>query len=187
MPGGANTMMVEPCSNQPISSPLRRRGVARDDVRAAVAQVQPYVEKLQTNARDQDGRHGHQGEQRARGRSRQRMTARSFLQNSRSTRLQRDGIHVPRVARDVRHLLHAAVVGRVKAVIHARGQPQRREPPAAVVAHQLIVAQQIRQRIRKALRLQHRSVLHPAAGAHQRIAGTRQHARDRRRSAAHRP
>ena len=95
--------------------------------------------------------------------------------------LERDGIHVPRVARDVSHPLHAAVVGSVKTVIHARGQPQRREQPAAVVAHQLIVVQQIRQRIRKALRLQHGSVLHLTACAHQRVAGTRQDAPVRRR------
>ena len=55
-------MMVEPCSNQPISSPLRERGVAGDDVRAAIAQVQQHVEKLEADAGDQDRRHRHQGD-----------------------------------------------------------------------------------------------------------------------------
>ena len=54
--------------------------------------------------------------------------------------LQRDRIDVPGVARDVVDLLHAAVVGRMEAVVHARGQAQRHVLAAAVVAHQLGVA-----------------------------------------------
>ncbi len=118
-------------------------GVAGNDVRAPIAQVQQHVEKLEANARDQDGRHRHQGEQRAR-----RQAAADdgplVLAEQPLDPLERDGIDVPGVARDVIHLLDAAIVGRVKAVVHARGEPQGRELAAAVVAHEFLIAQQVR-------------------------------------------
>ncbi len=86
-------MMVEPSSNQPISSPLRNGGVARDHVGPAVTQVQQHVEEVQSDAGDQDRRHRHQRDQLAgRASRRVRSTARSFLQNSRSTRLRAIGL-----------------------------------------------------------------------------------------------
>ena len=45
-PRGANTMMVEPCSNQPISSPLRSPASQGMTVRPAIAQMQPHVEEI---------------------------------------------------------------------------------------------------------------------------------------------
>jgi hypothetical protein len=55
--------------------------------------------------------------------------------------LQRDGIDVPGIAGDVVHLLDPAVAGRVKAVIHAGGQPQGHELPAEIVLHQIRISQ----------------------------------------------
>jgi len=46
---------------------LVQLGVAGNEVRAAIAKVQPHVDELEPDARDQDGRNRHQGDQRARG------------------------------------------------------------------------------------------------------------------------
>jgi hypothetical protein len=67
----------------------------------------------------------------------------------------------------------------MEAVIHARGQAQRRVLAFLVVAHQLRIAQQIEQRVRESLRLQHGTLPHPPAGADQRIAGADQNMRVR--------
>jgi hypothetical protein len=66
-PSGANTMIVEPCSNQPSSCPLSAASVAGDLVGPAVAQVQAHVRERQPDAghehrgnrhhRDPTGRH----------------------------------------------------------------------------------------------------------------------------------
>jgi hypothetical protein len=108
------------------------------------------------------------------GGKRQRMIARSFLQNKRSTRL--SAVYIPGVARDVVHLFHAAIVRRMKAVIHARGESQRRELAVAIVAREFRIAEKIRQGICEALGLQHRALVHLTAGTHQCVAGTRQKA-----------
>ena len=91
-PGGANTMIVEPCSNQPSSSPLLNGRVAGDRRGAAIVHVQHDIEEVQADAGDQDRRHRHQRDEVAALASRVRITARSFLQNSRSTRLSAIGL-----------------------------------------------------------------------------------------------
>ena len=85
--------------------------------------------------------------------SRVRITARSFLQNSLSIRFSAIGIDVPGVAMDQRHPLDARVVGRVEAVIHARRQPERHELAVAVRLDQRGIAEQVDQRVRRALDL----------------------------------
>ena len=72
---------------------------------------------------------------------------------------QRDRIDVPGIAADEGDLLDPAVGGRVKAVIHARGQPQRDEAAVAVGVHQFGIAEQIEQRIGRALDLEQFGVL----------------------------
>ena len=64
-----------------------------------------------------------------------------------------DGIRVPGVAGDIGHLFNLAIVGRVKAMIHARRQPQRDVAAVAVQAHELVVDQEILQGIGKTLGL----------------------------------
>ena len=53
---------------------------------------------------------------------------------------QRDRIDVPGVAGNVGHLLDAAIMRRVEAVVHARGQPQRDVAAVAVGLDQVGVA-----------------------------------------------
>ena len=56
---------------------------------------------------------------------------------------ERDRIDVPGVAGDVGHLLDAAIMRRVEAVVHARGQPQRDVAAVAVGLDQVGIAQQV--------------------------------------------
>jgi len=60
-------MIVEPCSNHPISSP--RRKVASQGSRwGSVAQVEAHIEESQADAGDQNGCDRHQRQQRLTGR-----------------------------------------------------------------------------------------------------------------------
>ena len=59
-PAGANTMMVDPSSNQPISSPLRNGASQAITFGPAVLEMQQHVEEVQPDAGDQDRRHRHQ-------------------------------------------------------------------------------------------------------------------------------
>ena len=188
-PAGAKTMIVDPSSNQPISSPLRNGASHGIDVGAAVAEVQQHVEEVQPDARDQDRRDRHQRDRAgpcAPGASRR--TARSFLQNSFSTRLTRDRVGVPGVAGDVGDLLDAAVVRRVEAVVHAGRQPQRHVAGRRGRAlDQLRIVQQVVQRVGEPLGLDQLVALDRAAGAHDGVARADQDVRvgvDRARARA---
>ena len=57
--------------------------------------------------------------------------------------LQRDRIDVPGIAGDEGDLLDPAVMRRVEAVIHARGQPQRDEAAVAMRLDQRGIAEQV--------------------------------------------
>ena len=57
---GANTTIVEPSSNQPISSPLRKAASHCDDARPLYSRCSEHVEEVQPDAGDQDRRHRHQ-------------------------------------------------------------------------------------------------------------------------------
>ena len=101
--------------------------------------------------------------------------------------LERDRIDVPGIAGDVGHLLDAAVVRRVEAVVHAGRQAQRDVAAVAIGVHEVGIAEQILQRVGKSLGLDQLGAGDPAAGADDRIAGADQDCRDRRRRAARRP
>ena len=75
--------------------------------------------------------------------------------------LQRDRIDVPGVAMDEGHLLDPAVMRRVEAVIHARRQPQRDEAAVAVLLDQRGIAEQVEQRVGRALDLEQLGVRDP--------------------------
>ena len=116
--------------------------------------MKQHVEAVQPDAGDQDRRHRHQRDQR--GRSPPAAcagSARSFLQNSRSTRLSVIGLVFQVSPGDVGDLLDGAVVGRVEAVVHAGRQPQRDVAAVAVELDQLGIAQQVLQRVGEALGL----------------------------------
>ena len=127
-------MIVEPCSNQPISSPLRKRRVAGNDVGPAMAQVEQHVETSAAGCwrpgwrrpapASPDGR---------RPRAASSRTARSFLQNSFSIAPERDRIDVPGVARDVgRRCSTRQSCGAWKRWYMLDGQPQRDVAAVAV-------------------------------------------------------
>ena len=78
--------------------------------------------------------------------------------------LQRDRIDVPDVAMDQRDALDMRVIRRVEAVIHARGQPQRDEASVAVLLDQRGIAEQIEQRIGRALDLEQLGVARSGRG-----------------------
>ena len=100
---------------------------AGDTIGPRVAQVERNVEKGEADARDQDraDRPPSSSTSPELRRAFAGTTARSFLQNSRATRLERDRIDVPGIAGDVVDLGHVTVLRRVESVIHARGQAKR--------------------------------------------------------------
>ena len=67
---------------------------------------------------------------------------------------------------------HYAVMGRVKAMIHRRGQAQRYEAPVAVLGRALRISKQIGEPVRRALDLQGHAVLHRTLRPHDRVART---------------
>ena len=154
-------MMVEPCSNQPSSSPLRTPASQENVHRPPALRVEHDVEEMQADAGDQNRGDRHQ---------RQRLAACRRVSNHRALvlaeqpldPLQRDRIDVPDVAMDERDLLDPAIIWRVEAVIHARRQPQGDEAAVAVPLDQRGIAEQIEQRIGRALDLEQFGVLDPA-------------------------
>ena len=72
---------------------LAERRVAGNDVGAAIAQVQQRVEEVQPDAGHQHRGHRHQRQRRmVRSQAAPTIAARSFLQNSRSTRFSAIGL-----------------------------------------------------------------------------------------------
>ena len=108
---------------------------------------------MQADAGDKNGGDRHQ-RQRLAGRKPRAHHRALVLAEQALDPLQRDRIDVPDIAMDERHPLDRGVIGRVEAVIHARRQPQRDEAAVAVLLHQRGIAEQIQQRIRRALDLE---------------------------------
>ena len=118
-------MIVEPCSNQPSSSPFLNGRVAVDRRGAAIVHVHHDIEEVQADAGDQDRRHRHQGDEVAAGEPGADHRPLVLAEQSLDA-LERDRIDVPGVAGDVGDPLDRAVMRRMEAVVHARGEPQRR-------------------------------------------------------------
>jgi polyphosphate kinase len=102
--------------------PFLQRGLAGDFVRTLVAQVQQHVCKMQAHAGDQNRGHGDEGDavsasQQTHVDHRTFVAAKKFLHT-----FERNRVDVPGVAAQIGHMLHHAVMGRVKAVVHGRGQ-----------------------------------------------------------------
>ena len=115
--------MVEPCSNQPSSSPLLTFDVAGKLRAARASGVEHEIEEMQADARHQNGRDRHQ-RQRVAGFQPCADHRALVLAEQPLDPLQRDRIDVPGVAMDQRDPLDMRVMRRVEAVIHARRQPQ---------------------------------------------------------------
>ncbi len=132
---------------------------------------------MQANAGDQDRRHRHQGDEMT-GAAQPRADHRAFvLAEQLFYAPERDRIDVPGVARNVGHMLDRAVVRRVEAVIHARGEAERDIAAVPVGLDQRRVIQQIPQRIGKTLGLQRIGAVEAPAGADDAVAGARKHVR----------
>ena len=132
-PSGAKTMMVEPCSNQPSSSPLRYVGVAGDDVAARDARrlssASRQCSRMLATRMAATGTRVTALPPAVERRPHHRALV---LAEQALDALERDRIDVPGIAGDVDDLLDPAIVRRVEAVIHARRQPQRDVTAVAV-------------------------------------------------------
>jgi glycosyltransferase involved in cell wall biosynthesis len=154
---------------------LAKRSVAGDDVGAAVPQMQAHVEEMQPDARHEDGRDRHERERHA---VREPSTQhRAFVLAEQAIDApERDRVHVPGLAFDVAHLLDAAVMRRMKAVIHAGTQPQGYVDAVAEGTRELVVVDQLRQRVGEPLGLDQLGAGDRAARADDRVAGADEHA-----------
>ena len=68
--------------------------------------------------------------------------------------------------------LDPAVIRRVEAMVHAGHQPQGDEAPVAVLLDQRGIAEQVLERVRRALDLKQFGILNPAVRADDGVAGT---------------
>ena len=129
-PAGANTMMVEPCSNQPISSPFRSgasQGITSGPRSAGAAQV----EEVEPDAGHQDGRHRHQRDHVAASPAGCGAPPARSARRGGAPRARAGGFTFQASPGTWRTSHHAAVVGRVEAVVHARLEAQRHVAPVA--------------------------------------------------------
>ena len=133
--------------------------IAGDDVGAAMAQVEQHVETTQAYAGDKDGGDRDQGHRMAAGREPGAHDGAFVLAEQPLDPPERDRIDVPGIARHVDDAFDAAVVRRVEAVIHARGEPQRDITAVAVRVHEVALGQEFAERVRKSLGL-----VEPGAG-----------------------
>ena len=118
--------MVEPCSNQPISSPLARRTSGGWAVQSRSLRPTGMSRKRKPDVRHQDRRHRNERDDLAAAEVEPKHRA-LVLAVDLLDALQRARIDVPGIARDVRDLIHAAIVA-------ARGSGGTCRPSAASVA-----------------------------------------------------
>ena len=129
------------------------RGVAGQDIGAAVFQAQQHIEKLEADAGNEHRRNQHQCDG-VTGRREFRPQQGAFvLAEQLFDPAQCDRVDVPGIAGHVGHLIDAAIMRRVKAVVHARGQPQCDVTAVAVGLDQIAVAEQFLERVGEALDL----------------------------------
>jgi len=159
--------------------PLGHGGVAGKGLGAPVAHVKQHIQKAQADAGHQNGRHGHQRNPLAVDRTAavQAGAEKSALVFAKQFfhALQGNRVHVPGVARKIAHLLYRAVVGRVEAVVHAGGQAQGHKAAVTPGAQVFFGAQQVFQRVRKALGLKHLRALNLALCANDGVHRAAQH------------
>src|SRR6516162_2896976 len=150
-----------------LAFPERR--VAGDDIWSTALEAEHDVDKVQADAGDKHSRNRDQRNDVPGGaQSRPQQRALVLAEQSFNSP-QRDRIDVPGVARNASHLIDAAVMRRVKTVIHARGQAQRDVAAVAMSLRQRAVAEQVRQRVETPLDLIEPGAGDRAARAHDRI------------------
>src|SRR6516165_9896996 len=151
--------------------PFPERRVAGDDIGSAMLEAEQHVEKVQADAGDKHGRDRDQRNGVAAG-GQSRAQQRAFvLAEQLFDPPQRDRIDVPGVARDISHLIDAAIVRRVETMIHARRQTQRHVAAVAMSIGEHAIAEQLRQGVGKTLDLIETGAGNRTGRAHDRIAG----------------
>ena len=149
--------MLEPAEFVALLDPRKAGKVHR----APALRVERDIEEMQADAGDKNGGDRHQ-RQRLAGRKPRAQHRALVLAEQTLHPLQRDRIDVPDIAMDERHPFDRGVIGRVEAMIHARRQPQREEAAVAVLLDQRGIAEQIEQRVRRALDLEQFGIGDPA-------------------------
>ena len=139
------------------------------------ALVQEQVQESQPDRGHQDRRHRHHGHGSPIGQAHPHHGA-LILAEQRLDPAQRDGVHVPGVARDGGDPLHRAAFGAVEAMVHVRSESQGDEAAILEIGSGLGTAEKIADRIRKPFRLEGLHALDRPEGADQTVAGAHQDA-----------
>ena len=117
-------MIVDPCWNQPISSPLHR-GTSKGTVRGPSRRRSRHAsKKVEADACHQDGRDGNQCDGMAGAGKPGPDQGPLVLAEQAFDALESDRIDVPCIAGDIGDRFHTAVMRRMEVVIHGRCKPQ---------------------------------------------------------------
>src|SRR5262245_60610935 len=152
--------------------------ITGDPVRTAVREIERLGQAVEPHARDQDRGDGHEHE----GPWISRVPILQGLHQDDGALVlakelldprERDRVHVPSVAGDVRDLANAGVHRSVEPVIHRRAEPERRERSVAQPLTKRRVRDEILEIIREALRLVDAGALDRAARSDDRVARAR--------------
>ena len=147
--------------------------------RAAIAQMQQRIDKVQAYAGHQHRSHRHQHDPRVGGvKMGDDRRALVFTEQALDA-FECDRVDVPGVAGEIRDALHPAIVRRMKAVIHGRTDAQGGVTTVAQMFDDGGVANQVLERVWKALGLKYARALNRTAAADDGVAGAGQYARVR--------
>ena len=130
---------------------LTERSSAKHLVWPAIIQVQQHIQKVQPDACHQHRRYRHQRNQIARGLKSKLDYGTFILAEQFFNPFQRDRIYIPGITRDVINLPYGTVVGRMKPVIHGRGQTQCDVGAMTIPVNQCFIPKQIHQGIGESL------------------------------------
>ena len=145
--------------------------------RPLVRQVQRHIEESQPDAGDQDRSHRHQGDDVIAHAEAGLNDGVLVLAVELLDAADGDRVGVPGVARKVVEVDDPAVVRGMEPVVHAGRQPQRHVAPVAVESFEHRIVEEIVQRVREPLGLNHDVAVDRPRGAHDGVAGAHQHVR----------
>ena len=152
-------------------------GIARNLTRAAIAQMQQRVDKVQAYAGHQHCGHRHQHDPRVGGVKMGDDRRALVLTEQALDAFECNRVDVPGVAGEIRNALHPAIVRRMKAVIHGRADAQGGVTAVAQMFDDGGVADQVLQRVRKALGLKYARAFNGTAAPDDGVTGAGQHGR----------
>jgi len=161
--------------------PFGQFGLTLKATRSFVFKVQQYIEKMQPDTGDQNRRHGYQRDTLpgAGTVALKRGTNQRTLITTKQTLYpaQRNRVDIPGVTREIANLVNQAIIGRMEAVVHARGQSQGDKAAVLPIGDRLLVTQKVLQRVGIAFRLEHLSTLNIPMRTNDGIHWTAQHIR----------